>query len=66
MDEEEIPKVVLAFRRVGPAYGNGIILLHKEECAVWVWIPGSNTRQRAESVSIVGIPFKRYGRPQDG
>jgi hypothetical protein len=61
MDVEEIPQVVTALRRVGPAHSNGIVLLHQAECAAWVWLPGYDTAIMADSVSVVGFPFKTFG-----
>lgn len=61
MDAEEIPKVVTGLRRVGPAHAHGIVLLHKGECASWVWLPGSDTSIVAGAVSVVGFPITTFG-----
>ncbi len=60
MDAEEIPRVVTALRRVGPGHAHGIVLLHDEECAAWVWLPGKDRAIEAESVSVVGFPTKIF------
>ena len=61
MDASEIPQVVTGLRRVGPAYAHGIILLHTEECAAWVWLPGSDDAVESEAVSVIGFPLKIFG-----
>lgn len=61
MDAAEIPPVVTGLRRVGLAHAHGIILLHAEECAAWVWLPGSDKAVEATSVSIVGFPIQVFG-----
>jgi hypothetical protein len=63
MDAEEIPGVVTGLRRAGPAHASGIILLHDVECAAWVWLPGEENAVEAESVSVVGFPFRIFRRP---
>lgn len=62
MDAEEIPRVVTGLRRVGLRDAHGIVLLHEEECAAWVWLPGSDIAVEAESVSIVGFPVQIFRR----
>ncbi len=64
MDAEEIPPIVTGLRRVGPAHAHGIVLLHSEECAAWVWLPGNNEAVEAESVSVVGHPLALFRRNQ--
>jgi len=61
MDTEEIPPVVAGLRRVGLAHAHGIVLLHAEECAAWVWLPGSDEAVEAMSVSVIGFPIKVFG-----
>lgn len=61
MDAEEIPPVVTGLRRVGLAHAHGIVLLHTEECAAWVWLPGQDDAVVAESVSVVGFPLQTFG-----
>ena len=61
MDAEEIPPVVTGLRRVGLAHAHGIVLLHAEECAAWVWLPGRDDSVEAQSVSDVGFPLKIFG-----
>jgi hypothetical protein len=61
MDAEEIPPVVTGLRRVGLAHAHGIVLLHQEACAAWVWLPGNDQAIEAESVSVVGFPIKIFG-----
>jgi hypothetical protein len=61
MDAQEIPPVVTGLRRVGVAHAHGIVLLHEEECAAWVWLPGKDEAVEAEAVSVVGFPFKTFG-----
>jgi hypothetical protein len=61
MDAEEIPPVVTGLRRVGLVHAHGIVLLHQEECAAWVWLPGNDNAIEAESVSVVGFPIKIFG-----
>lgn len=61
MDAEEIPPVVTGLRRVGLAHAHGIVLLHAEECAACVWLPGKDDAVEAESVSVVGFPLKLFG-----
>src|SRR5206468_1036634 len=39
MDTEEIPRVVEGLRNAGPTFAHGMILLHSEEWAAWVWLP---------------------------
>ena len=60
MDAEEIPRIVTGFRRAGPAYAHGIFLLHAEECAAWVWLPGEDGAVVAEAVSVVGYPLQVF------
>lgn len=62
MDKEEIPRVVTAFRRVGPSHAHGILLLNDEECAAWVWLPGADDPVEASSLSIVGSPLRAFHR----
>lgn len=62
MDAEEIPRIVTGLRRVGLAHAHGIVLLHQEECAAWVWLPGSHIAAEAESVSVVGFPLQIFRR----
>jgi hypothetical protein len=61
MDAEEIPRVVTGLRRVGPAHPHGIVLLHEEQCAAWVWFPGKDNAVEAGSVSVIGFPIKFFG-----
>lgn len=61
MDAEEIPPVVTGLRRVGLPYAHGFVLLHQEECAAWVWLPGNDNVIKAESVSVVGFPINIFG-----
>ena len=60
MDAEEIPRIVTGFRRAGPAYAHGIFLLHAEECAAWVWLPGEDEAVVAEAVSVVGYSLQVF------
>jgi hypothetical protein len=62
MDAEEIPRIVTGPRRVGLAHAHGIVLLHQEECAAWVWLPGNDSAIEAESVSGVGFPLQIFRR----
>jgi hypothetical protein len=61
MDAEEIPQVVTGLRRAGPTYAHGILLLHQVECAAWIWPPGEEEAEKAESVSVVGFPLEIFG-----
>jgi len=61
MDAEEIPKVVTGLQRVGPTLAHGLVLLHDEECAAWVWLPDNVTVVQATSVSVVGFPTNVFG-----
>lgn len=60
MDVDEIPAVVTGLRRAGPAHAHGILLLHQRECAAWIWPPGEEEAEKAESVSIVGFPLEIF------
>ena len=62
MDAEEIPRVVTGLRRVGLVHSHGIVLLHQEECAAWLWLPGSDSAVEAESASVVGFPLQIFRR----
>jgi hypothetical protein len=62
MDAEEIPRIVTGLRRVGVAHAHGIVLLHQEECAAWVWLPGNDNAVEAESVSVVGYSLQIFRR----
>jgi hypothetical protein len=66
MDAEEIPPVVTGLRRVGLAQAHGIVLLHEEECAAWVWLPGQDNAVEAEVFSVVGFPTKLFGGESRG
>ena len=61
VDAEEIPSVVTGLRRVGLVHAHGIVPLHQEECASWVWLPGNDNAIEADSVSVVGFPIKVFG-----
>ena len=65
MDADEIPPVVTGLRRVGLGYAHGIVLLHQQECAAWVWLPGSDNAIEAQSVSVVGFPINIFGRNRE-
>lgn len=60
MDSEEVPLIVNGFRNVGPAFANGMVLLSIDECAVWVWLPGSKHSVQAQTVSVVGYPLENF------
>jgi len=61
MDASEIPPVVTALARAGPSHAHGIFLMHRVECAAWVWLPGAPGSVLADSVSVVGYPLRIFG-----
>ena len=64
MDIEEIPAVVTALRRVRPTLAHGIVLLHSDEIAAWVWLPESNGFLKADSVIAVSTPLRLFKRDE--
>jgi hypothetical protein len=64
MDVEEIPAVVTALRRVRPTLAHGIVLLHSDEIAAWVWLPESHGFLKADSVTTVGAPLRLFKRDE--
>jgi hypothetical protein len=60
MDSREIPRVVDGFRKVGPEFAHGIVLLSSDQYAAWVWLPGAEHPVQVEAVSIVGYPLEIF------
>ena len=61
----DYPAVVTGFRRVGPAYAHGIVLLARRRCAAWVWLPGDASpveAGRSPSSAIRSRFFEEDGR----
>jgi hypothetical protein len=54
MDNEELPRLIPAFRAVGPAQATGLFLLSPDSAIADVWLPGSRGPERAARISIVG------------
>lgn len=53
-DNEELPKLIPAFRAVGPTQATGLFLLSPDSAVADVWLPGAQGPERAARISIVG------------
>jgi hypothetical protein len=53
-DNEELPRLIPAFRAVGPAQATGLFLLSSNSAIADVWLPGAGDPERATRISIVG------------
>lgn len=52
-DEEEMPKLIPAFRAVGPTQAAGLFLLSPDSAIADVWVPGVPGPERAAVIAIV-------------
>jgi hypothetical protein len=53
-DDEELPKLIPAFRAVNPTQATGLFLLSPDSAIADVWLPGAQGPERASRISIVG------------
>jgi hypothetical protein len=53
-DNEELPKLIPAFRAVGPTQATGLFLLSPDSAIADIWLPGARGPERAARISIVG------------
>jgi hypothetical protein len=53
-DEDEMPKLIPAFRAVGPTQPTGLFLLSPDAALVAVWMPNSLTAEFTSCVSTIG------------
>jgi hypothetical protein len=53
-DNEELPKLIPAFRAVGLTQATGLFLLSADSANADVWLPGAQGPERAARISIVG------------
>jgi hypothetical protein len=53
-DYEELPKLIPAFRAVGPVQASGLFLLSPDSAIADIWLPGARGPERAARISIVG------------
>jgi hypothetical protein len=53
-DNKELPKLIPAFRAVGPTQATGLFLLSPDSAIADVWLPGAREAERAARISIVG------------
>lgn len=53
-DDEELPRLIPAFRAVGPTQATGLFLLSPDSAIADVWLPGARVPERAARISIVG------------
>ena len=52
-DDEELPRLIPAFRAVGPTQATGLFLLSPDSAIADVWLPGARGPERAARISIV-------------
>jgi hypothetical protein len=52
-DNEEMPKLIPAFRAVGPTQATGLFLLGLDSAIADVWLPGATAPDRAARISII-------------
>ena len=52
-DDTELPKLIPAFRAVGPTQATGLFLLSPDSAIADVWLPGAPGPERAATISIV-------------
>lgn len=52
-DNEEMPRLIPAFRAVGPTQAAGLFLLSPDSAVADVWLPGAPGPERATRISIV-------------
>jgi hypothetical protein len=52
-DSTELPRLIPAFRAVGPAQATGLFLLSPDSAIAEVWLPGAMGHQRASRILIV-------------
>jgi hypothetical protein len=53
-DDEEMPRLIPAFRAVGPTQATGLFFLSPDSAIADVWLPGAAGPERAASILIVG------------
>lgn len=53
-DNEEMPRLIPAFRAVGPTQAAGLFLLSPDSAVADVWLPGAAGPERAARISVVG------------
>jgi hypothetical protein len=53
-DNEELPKLIPAFRAVGPSQATGLFLLSPNSAIAEVWLPGARGPERTDRILIVG------------
>jgi hypothetical protein len=53
-DDEELPRLIPAFRAVGRAQATGLFLLSPDSAIADVWLPGTGGPERTSRISIVG------------
>jgi hypothetical protein len=52
-DDAELPRLIPAFRAVGPTQATGLMLLSPDSAIADVWLPGTQGPERATRISIV-------------
>jgi hypothetical protein len=52
-DDAELPRLIPAFRAVGPTQATGLFLLSPDSAIADVWLPGASGPERATRISIV-------------
>ncbi|MFL5241564.1 MAG: hypothetical protein ACJ8FY_05605 [Gemmataceae bacterium] len=53
-DDDELPKLIPAFRAVGRDQASGLFLLSPDSAIANVWVPGASGPERAARISIIG------------
>jgi hypothetical protein len=51
-DDEELPRLIPAFRAVGPTQATGLFLLSSDLAIADVWLPGAQRAERATRIRI--------------
>ena len=52
-DDEELPRLIPAFRAVGPTQAAGLFLLSPDSAIADVWLPGAQGPERVIRISVV-------------
>jgi hypothetical protein len=60
-DNQELPKLVPAFRAVSRGQAAGLFLLSPDSAIAEVWLPGARRAERAHRITVVGQPLLFLG-----